>query len=93
MAYCLYHFQSEKAECYTRNIGNMTSLDDSGDLITVNENYDPVEFIANPNYDPRETIPNPNYDPNNPGGETETIPNPNYDIHRVIKNTSYDPYQ
>ena len=88
----LIRFRSTEARCYTMNIGNTTSIEDSGDLVEQNQSYNPVEFIVNEKYDPRETIPNPNYDPNNPSLNPETIPNPNYDIHRVIKNPNYDPY-
>lgn len=90
---CLAHFQSQNAKCYERVNYNLTSIEDSGDLITFNDNYDPIEFIPNPAYDPREQIPNPAYDPNNPGLIPEFIPNPNKDIRRVLRNTTHDPYK
>lgn len=88
----LQGFNSTEASSYTLDWGNLT-YEDCGDIIKINENFNPVEFIKNSAYDPREEIPNPNYNPDNPGSEPETIPNPNRDIRRVIKNSAYDPYE
>lgn len=92
MPQVLAGFQSPDALGYTLNYGTIT-YGDCGDLITFNENYNPIEYIKNKNYDPRLEIPNPAYDPNNPGSTPETMPNPNRDIRRIIKNPSYDNYK
>lgn len=88
----LQRFSSPDATSYEIDWGNL-EYGDCGNLVAVNENYNPVEFIANPAYDPREEIPNPAYNPQNPSAEPEFIPNISRDIRRVLKNTSYDPYE
>lgn len=89
---CLRGFRSPDASQYLIDWGNL-EYGDSGDLVAINEDYNPVEFIKNSAYDPREQVPNPAYNPENPGAEPEFIPNPNRDIRRVLKNTNYDPYE
>lgn len=85
-------FRSPDATSYSLDWGELTYAE-PGDLIAINENFNPVEFLKNSAYDPREEIPNPAYNPDNPGAEPEYIPNVNRDIRRVIKNTAYDPYE
>ena len=94
MTNALATFKSSLAKCYEREVydsENIVSLETAGDLITYNDNYNPVEFIPNPTFDPNEFIANPEYDENNPGDTEPTIANPAYDPRRVIKNTKYDP--
>lgn len=93
MRYALANFSSPNAEGYIRKQVELNTVEDAGDLIITNENYNVSEFIVNTAYDPRDQIPNPGYDPNNPGSTPEYIDNPNKDIHRVIKNPNYSPYK
>lgn len=93
MRYVLANFSSPNAEGYIRKQVELNTVEDAGDLIITNENYNVSEFIVNTAYDPRDQIPNPLYDPNNPGSTPEYIDNPNKDIHRVIKNPNYSPYK
>lgn len=93
MRYALANFQSTNAACYTRDTLTLDTVDNAGDLLINNSNYNPCEYIVNPSYDPRDQIPNPAYDPNNPSVAPEYIDNPNKDIHRVKKNANYSPYK
>ena len=95
MANTLSNFRSPDATCYNRenyDADIVVSLETAGDLITYNDDYDPIEFVPNPAYDPRTEIDNPEYDENNPGDTSPTIINPNYNPYRVLKNPSYDPH-
>lgn len=93
MQYCLANFSSNNASCYERQLYDMTTIEDSGDIVIDNPDYDPIEFVINPLYDPRDQISNPLYDPNNPAAQPEFIDNPNKDIRRIINNSKYDPYK
>lgn len=93
MNYALCYFMSTNAEGYIRKQIELNTVEDAGDLLISNENYNISEYIVNSAYDPRDQIPNPVYDPNNPGTTPEYIDNPNKDIHRVIKNPNYSPYK
>ena len=93
MKYALCYFMSTNAEGYIRKQIELNTVEDAGDLLISNENYNISEYIVNSAYDPRDQIPNPVYDPNNPGTTPEYIDNPNKDIHRVIKNPNYSPYK
>lgn len=77
--------KGDKILPYTCNYGDLTNKS-YGDILCVNEAYNPVKYILNPNYDPRETIPNPDI-------SGETIPNPNRNIYRIIQNPQYNPYK
>ena len=86
----LRNFNSSNATCYERITYNMTSIEDAGDVVMFNEEYDPREYIKNPKYDVKVTIPNPEWVE---GSDLpETIPNPNYNSQYVIKNPAYNPY-
>jgi hypothetical protein len=93
MRYALANFSSPNAEGYIRKQVELNTVEDAGDLLISNENYNISEYIVNSAYDPRDQIPNPVYDPNNPGTTPEYIDNPNKDIRRVIKNPNYSPYK
>lgn len=93
MQYCLANFSGNNAGCYERESYDLTTIEDSGDVITFNPDYNPVMYLVNPAYDPREQIPNPIYNPDNPGSTPEYIDNPKKDIRRVIINDKYDPYK
>ena len=93
MRYALANFQSTNASCYTRDTLTLDTVDNAGDLLINNPDYNPCEYIVNPDYDPRDQISNPAYDPNNPSAAPEYIDNPNKDIHRVKKNSDYSPYK
>ena len=94
MANALTMFKSSQARCYEREVydaDTIVSLETAKDLITYNDDYNPIEFIPNPTFDPNEFIPNPEYDENNPGDIDPVIENPAYDPRRVIKNLKYYP--
>lgn len=92
ISYALQYMCSTLVLPYNMNIGNNMDINNYGDILDINSDYQPIEYLANPNYSPSETIPNPNYDPNNPES-TQTIPNPKRDIHRIISAKNYNPYK
>ena len=92
MGHVLRYMQSTTATAYSANLGGLTSLADSGDVLRYNEKYNDVKYILNPNYNADTASPeinNPLWDPSDPNSQ-EKIPNPNYDNRRVIINPDYD---
>lgn len=90
MRFVLQYITSAEITPYSIEMGSLTA-DDYGDLLVINPNYQPIEYIKNPLYNPLETVKNPDYNPSD-SGSTLTVPNPKRDIHRILKLDTYDPY-
>ena len=92
MGYALYSMSGTKVEPYKVDLGKLTTLMDSGDVLRFNEKYNPIKYIINNKYNAdtvQEKIPNPYWEPEKPESP-EFIPNPNYDNKRIILNPEYD---
>lgn len=94
MSYALSGLQSVDMDYYSINLGGLTSIQDSGDVLRYNEKYNTVKYVINTNFNADtepSTIDNPFYNPNDPESP-EQVSNPDYDPRYIIINPEYDPY-
>lgn len=94
VSYALSGIQSQELKPYTIELGGLTSISDSGDVLRYNDKYNTVKYILNANFNANTTpyeIDNPNYNPGDPESPAKIL-NPEYDPRLIVVNPEYSPY-